>query len=164
MQHRSAEKQFQTWYDEYADVLFRFCFSKTSNRESALDLTQETFTRLWDQLVEQRHIENPRALMYTIARNLIIDHYRKKKTDSLDAITESGIEFGREASAEDEVAYADALSAINALPEQYREVVYLRYVEELKPREIADITGESVNIISVRITRGMKALREALHE
>ena len=115
--------------------------------------------RVWDTLHSGKHIENPRALIYTIARNLIIDHYRKKKPDSLDVLHDAGIEFGEKAQAENSTAYNDALRVINTLPEVYREAVYLRYVEELKPREIAEITGETVNVISVRITRGMQEFR-----
>lgn len=162
MQKAKAEQQFQGWYEEFSDPLFRFCFSKTSNRETALDLTQETFARLWDEVVKGKDIAHPRALLYTIARNLITDHYRKKKSDSLDTLLEAGAEFGLPARAEVDVAYSEALHAINELDEVYREAVYLRYVEELPPREIADITGESVNVISVRITRGMQQLREHL--
>lgn len=162
MQKPNLYAWFDTCHEEYGDAIFRFCLAKTSRREVALDMTQEVFMRLWDEARGGKHIAHPRALAYTIARNLIIDFYRKKKTDSLDTLIEGGLEFGESASAETKSAYQEALEAINSLPEQYREAVYLRYVEELPPREIANIIGESVNVISVRITRGMRALRSRL--
>ncbi len=53
--------------------------------------------------------------------------------------------------------------AMKSLEPIYREVVYLRYVEELTPKEIAEILGETANVISVRINRGVGLLREKLH-
>lgn len=158
----NASAWFDECYEEYADALFRFCFVKTSNRDIALDLSQEIFIRLWDQLVEGKAIENPRAFLYTVARNLVIDYYRKKKSDSLDALDEAGRQFEAGDSSSVTAEYREALAAINRLPEPYREVVHLRYVEDLPPREIALILGESVNTVSVRITRGMQELRSGM--
>lgn len=162
MRKVDAEQLFQICYGEYADALFRFCVMKTSNREVALDLSQETFVRFWGELRAKRHIEKPRAFLYTIARNLVIDHYRRKKTGSLDALEEHSGEFGEAPRSEEASAYREALGAIGTLPPEYRDAVFLRYVEEMKPREIAEITGEPVNVISIRITRGMKELRSRL--
>ncbi len=162
MQQGTREQWFETVYGDYADAIFRFCLAKTSSRDVALDLSQEVFTRLWDQLALDKAIDNPRAFLYTVARNLVIDHYRRKKHDSLEVLADAGVEFGKEASAADESSYREALAHLEKLEEPYREAVYLRYVEELPPRDIAEITGESVNVISVRITRGMKQLRNSL--
>ncbi len=52
---------------------------------------------------------------------------------------------------------------IKSLEPMYREAVYLRYVEELTPKEIALVLGETTNVVSVRINRGVKMLREKLH-
>ena len=153
---------FNECYDCYADSIFRFCLVKVSNREIALDITQETFTRLWDMIRNDKEIQHPRALLFTIARNAITDFYRKKKEDSLENVLAAGVEPAASATAEEEADYTIALEAIQNLEEPYREAVYLRYVEELPPREIARATGEPVNVISIRITRGMKQLRAAL--
>lgn len=158
----NVEKWFNECYDAYADSIFRFCLVKVSNRELALDLSQEAFTRLWDMLRAGKEVEQPRALLFTIARNAITDYYRKKKEDSLDAMSETGFEPEEAATAEVHAEYTEALSTINELEEPFREAVYLRYVEELPPREIARITKNPVNVVSIRITRGMKQLREVL--
>lgn len=160
--NNTVDDWFNECYDCYADSIFRFCLVKVSNRDVALDLTQETFTRLWDMIRTDKDISHPRALLFTIARNAITDHYRKKKTDSLEAVMAAGTEPAAAASAETDADYALARDAIQELDEPYREAVYLRYVEELPPREIARATGEPVNVISIRITRGMKKLRAAL--
>jgi DNA-directed RNA polymerase specialized sigma24 family protein len=66
---------------------------KVSSREIAQDLTQEVFMRFWQTLRDGEKAYNERALLYTIARHLVIDWYRKKKESSLDALDEQGIEF-----------------------------------------------------------------------
>ncbi len=162
MQKHPQEEQYTEWYHEYHEALFRFCLLKVSRRDVALDLTQESFMRLWDEVREGKHVAHPRAFLYTVARNLIIDYYRKKKSDSLDTLVDEGVELGAEADSEERSSYHEAVTAIHALSPQYREVVYLRYVEGLPPRDIADIVHESVNVVSVRLTRGMKELRDQL--
>ncbi|MEK7642115.1 MAG: RNA polymerase sigma factor, partial [Patescibacteria group bacterium] len=87
---KSAEKAFNEIYAAHADALFRFCLVKVSDRERALDLTQDTFTRFWQRLVEESEtIDKPKTFLFAIARNAIIDWYRKKKSVSLDAMTDA---------------------------------------------------------------------------
>lgn len=158
-----AEQWFTACYGEYADAIFRFCLAKTSNRDVALDLSQESFTKLWDHVRGgSRDIGNPRAFLFTIARNTVTDYWRKKKTDALDPMLEAGAEPAAPDATPLEAEYREALALIDTLDEPYREAVYLRHVEELPPRDIADILGEEVNTVSIRITRGMKQLRERL--
>jgi RNA polymerase sigma-70 factor, ECF subfamily len=156
-------------YEKEADAIFRFCLLRTSDREIALDFTQDTFMRFWNSLVLEKDIKNPRTFLFTIARNIIIDWYRKKKSLSLESLMENAAE-GRSSfvlAALDNVetsAEADFLvRKIRELPEPYSNAVYLRCVEELKPREISEILGESANVISVRISRGLEQLRNMLH-
>lgn len=162
MRTDGIEKWFSDCFNEYSDGIFRFCLVRVDSRDVALDVTQDTFARFWDYMREGRAITNPRALLFTIARNRIIDEYRRHTTDSLDAHTELETSHVEAPSQENEHMYQEALNAIKRLPEPFREVVFLRYVEEMKPKEIAAIIGEKENIISIRITRGMKILRESL--
>lgn len=163
------KKQITTLYANESDAIFRFCFFRTSDKEVALDLTQDTFVRFWDVLSRgEQKIENERAFLFTIARNLITDWYRKKKTLSLDALAEkadSDVELfmldtapREDIELQHEARYL--LERLQELEPLYQQVVYLRYVEDLKPKEIAEILGESVNSISVRIHRGIKQLRK----
>jgi RNA polymerase sigma factor (sigma-70 family) len=162
-------QQFQEIYDAESDAVFRFCLLRTSDRELSLDLTQEAFMRYWNTLCRERQIKNSRAFLFTVARNLVIDWYRKKKSVSLDALFPEGGEdkSGLFSSGENEVEIgAEAgylIREINALDEIYRDVVYLRYVEGLKPQEIGEVLEVSANVVSVRINRGIKILREKLH-
>lgn len=157
--------QFLSAYDAHGDAIFRFCVLKVSNRELAQDLSQEVFMRYWQAIRKGEQFQNERAYLYTLARNLVIDWYRKKKESSLDALAEAGIEFKGDTSKSitDSAEAREALEVIEQLEEGDREVLLLRFVEGFSPKEIAALSGESANAISVRIHRALKKVQEHLH-
>lgn len=168
MKREILKEEFVKIYTKESDALFRFCVLRCPNRDTALDLTQETFMRLWDMLSRGEKIDNARALLFRIVRNLLIDWYRKKKALSLDAIEEEENEHISIVLRVDETIQIESearyvLEKIQELDEIYREPVYLRFVEEMKPQEIAQALGQSPNTISVRINRGLAQLRKLLH-
>lgn len=159
-----GEKAFLAAYDAYADAIFRFLTMKISDREIARDLTQETFTRAWDFCVEGGEIRDWKPFLYRTAYNLVVDTYRKKRSVSLDAlIDDQGFAVLDEAASEKTTITRAEMSrvrrAIDELDETYRDILLLRYVEDLPPKDIARITGLSENVISVRIHRGVEKLR-----
>lgn len=163
------KKRFTVIYNQESDSLFRFCLVRVSDRERALDLTQEVFTRLWSSISVGKTVENPRALLYRMARNLIIDWYRRVKSVSLESLSRDADD--REFDVPDERATLEVeigvdarrvLRMLDSLEPQYREVIYFRYVEDLSPQNIAEILGLNANTVSVRITRGMEALRRLM--
>jgi len=165
---RTSEDDFKKVYDSLSDAVFRFCLSRISDREQALDITQETFLRFWNELSKNKPIKNRQAFLFTVARNLIIDSYRKKKSLSLESVLTHDAEDKHESLAFDAhiEAYAEAenlVRHINALDDIYRDAVYLRCVEEMKPKDIAVVIGQSVNVVSVRISRGLSLLRKLMH-
>ncbi len=87
---KSHKETFITLYKSESDKLFRYCWMRISSREQAIDTVQESFMKLWDALEKCRkdgtQIESQRAMLFAIARNLIIDWYRKKKSISLDVL------------------------------------------------------------------------------
>lgn len=147
-------------YDAHADILFRHCYFKLSDREAALDVTQETFTRVWERILDNEEIKNMRAFLFRIANNLIIDRYRKKKTYSLDALRDDGFDIADESPRlADMLDGKRALALVKTLESSYRDVIILRYVDDLSLSEIADILNLTENAISVRIHRGIKQLQ-----
>ncbi|MES2668331.1 MAG: sigma-70 family RNA polymerase sigma factor [Patescibacteria group bacterium] len=165
MDQEETKAYFLQIHDAYADDIYRFCLLKVSSRELAQDLTQEVFTRFWQALREGTVMRSERALLYTVARNLVIDWYRKKKESSLDVITEQGVEFAGDSAGEVmlEAEMQEALRVVKELDEPSRDVILMRYVEGLSPREIATVTGESANAVSVRLNRAMKKVRQLMH-
>lgn len=153
-----VEKEFLSVYDAHADALFRYCWRRVYNRELARELMQEAFTKSWQYLAEGKQVKNLKAFVYHTATNLIIDHHRKKKDESLEAMEEGAhaVATAHALNWNDVIDAKALLKKIEEIDEPYREALRLRYIDELTPKEIAAICGESVNVISVRITRAKK--------
>jgi RNA polymerase sigma-70 factor (ECF subfamily) len=165
------EARFLKAFEEYNDALFRHAFLRVSNREKAIDLVHDTYTKVWSYLKNGYEVENFRPFLYKVLNNLIIDEYRRRKESSLDALLEEdGMHEGSfeelsESTAEALAATIDgkkAFELLETLPDQYREVIILRFVDQLGPREIGVLIEESENVVSVRIHRGLKLLRQTI--
>lgn len=164
----NLNEYFRESYEEFSDAIFRYCYFQTGKREKALDLTQDTFINTWEYLVSGKEVENLKAFLYRVARNLIIDYRRKKKSESLDLLQEKGFDIAEqenELKIREEVFDIEvAIETINELSDKYREVILLRYVEDISVKEIANILKENENNISVRIHRGIEKLKKILDE
>jgi RNA polymerase sigma-70 factor (ECF subfamily) len=165
--------RFENAFEEFSDELFRHAYLRLSERERARELVQETFLKTWEYLERGNSIGNMRAFLYQTLRNLIIDEYRKKKAVSLDEMLLDDDDERVEAnvprdetdafeSAMDRFDGARAFHALGTLPDPYREVLSHRFISGLTIGEISDIIGESENVVSVRIHRGLKKLRALL--
>lgn len=174
MQQETAET-FAKAFDSYADELFRHASLRLSNRERALEIVQEAFLKAWQYVSRGEEVRDMRAFLYRTLRNLIIDEYRKHKSVSLDDMleTDDGSQMESMLLADDEDALENAfvrfdasraLEAVRALPEPYREVIVLRYIDSLSIAEVAERIGESENVVSVRIHRGLKKLRSLMED
>lgn len=164
---KEIKQNFERIYSDESDAIFRFCLTRVSNREQALDITQETFLRLWQSLTAQKEILNNRAFLFTVAHRLIIDWYRKKKSISLESIMykegESESNIVDEKTVNSLGMHAEGrhlLEKIDELGPTYRDPLYLHFVEDLSPGEIGHILGISANATSVRINRGLAELRK----
>lgn len=152
-------------YEEYADSIFKFCLVKLSHRDQALDAVQEVFARTWEYMCADKDIGNIKSFLFTTAYHIIVDSYRKKKTQSLDELSEEGFDM-----ADDRgdvpllsVDSEKVLKAVEKLDANYRDIIIMRYINEMFPKEIAEITGLSENVVSVRIHRGLEKLRTILN-
>lgn len=166
--HAKIEQVFLKCYEEHHDALFRFSFFQTSNREVALDILQETFTRTWIYLKDGKKIDNLKAFLYKVAKNLIIDHRRKKKSYSLEAITDTGVDFQSEKDEVDAAIQqsdqAFVLAELQHLDDDHREILLLRYMNEMSIKEIADTLGLTENHVSVKIHRAVEKMKDRLQD
>lgn len=159
---------FEKIYGSESDAIFRYCLVRVSDREQAIDITQEAFLRLWQSLQKGEDIKNNRAFLFTITHRLIIDWYRKKKSFSLESLMSQ--DEGNEHDVVDDKTSGDQILSgaegrylvekMNELHPSHRDPVYLRYVEDLSPPEIGEILGISANAASVRINRGLEELKQ----
>lgn len=165
------EDRFLKAFDEYADALFRHAVYRLSDRERAVELVHDTFTKAWGYLRDGHEIESYKSFLYKVVNNLIIDEYRRRKETSLDAIlAEEGVDEGafselRGGSIEEVTFSMDAkkaLELIGELPVVYREVITLRYVDGLGPKEISELIEETENVVSVRLHRALRLLRDRI--
>ncbi len=166
MSSKAQGEKFLAFYENEVDALFRFVFFRVNDDELAKDIIQETFLKMWKTLSSSREIENERAFLFRIARNLVIDHYRKTKEYSLDNLIEEGFDVSDDNVLPIEIAIDRdiALELLQSLPEKYCDVVWLRMVEEWSVKDIAEFSCETENVVSVRIHRGLKLWREVVRE
>lgn len=161
----TMKDEFLKAFEEYGDAIFRFCIVKTSNKELAEDLTQETFMRFWRALADGKKMRNSRSFLYTIANHLIIDWYRKKKTTSLDSRMEAGFQPTEEKGDDtgEPAEYKEALESMQGLSEGDKEILLLRHIEGLPPKEIGKVLDIPANVASIRIHRATKRLKKKMN-
>lgn len=167
MPNHTDQQSFLQAYDELADALFRHCYFRLYDRDKARDAVQETFLRAWAYLASGGKVKNIKAFLFQTARNYIIDEHRKaahRRHPSLEEIKESGQEPGYDPriSLAEHVDVARILDICKTMEPSYRDVLVWRYIDGLLPRDIARLTGESTNIISVRLNRAVKRLQSVL--
>lgn len=163
------EQAFTEAYEAFADPIFRHCAFRLFHRERAKEIMQETFVRAWEYVAQGKDIENVRAFLYRTANNLVVDEIRQrisKPLQSLDALEEAGFEPGDDASDAHAMAAAVDIGrirdALTQVDEPYRAALVMRYIDGLQPAEIAMVTGESANVISVRLNRGVAKLKTVI--
>lgn len=155
----------------YQFRLARYLFYVTGRRENVEDLAQETWLRVLERGTQFDGRSRFEPWLFSIARNLAFDQFRKRRMLSLDAdvTSEPGESIPQEivatnhpspflaaARSEDATRLAAAMDLLEPI---YREALLLRFQEELSLQEIAEVTGAPVTTISSRIYRGLAALR-----
>ena len=143
--------------EEQYDKIYRYCYFKLHSRELAEDVTQETFLRY---LRHYNCITMASALkcLYTIARNLCVDEYRKPKMESIDeSISDNTME-------EMVITNFTVRAALSMLPPDEQELLLLRYVNEVPVSTLAKIYGLSRFAIHRKLTSASNRFREELRK
>lgn len=146
-------------YDTYADDIFRYLFVHVRDRELAEDMTADTFTRAWKS-IDKFDFSQPRPWLYKIARNILTDHWRRKKTEAMgDQETVSDVDITQEV--ERRLDKQRVRGALNQLPEPMKSVVTLRFLSGYSAKQTADSLGLSeanVRVIQYRALKRLKGL------
>jgi len=122
--------------DEQYDKVYRYCYFRVKNQHLAEDITQETFLRFFESS-SYRDTGRPLAYLYTVARNLCIDEFRKVHTEELkEEIVQNGFE---DAVVEKENLY----QAMATLNKEEQELMLLRYVNEVSLADLSKMYGKS---------------------
>jgi len=164
MQEPVENREFLQAYNDLADPIFRHCYFRVFDREKAKDIMQDVFLKTWKYIADGNNIENIKAFIYKIANNLIIDNSRKKNTESLDDLKEKGFDVGenKKQILENKIDASHIIIVANQLSQDYKEVIIMRYLEGLGPKEISEILGLTETNVSVCINRGIKELKKLL--
>lgn len=142
--------------NEHYDKIYRYCYLRVSNRETAEDLTQETFLRYLEH-PQYHNIDKTLQLLYTIARNLCKDEYRRQKTEEIPEETAS------DENIEESVITDYALSeALQKLSPEDREIILLRYINDVPIGVIANIYSISRFALNRRIKKILAELHNEL--
>ena len=153
-------------YDIYIDDIYRFIFYKVGQREVAEDLTEDTFFKAWQKLDSFSQTKHPfSSWLYRIAKNTVIDYFRKERVN----IEELQIDIADEKvdtkkHTEQYFNQQHLQEALSKIPEKQREVVVLRYVNELSHKEISEVLDKSEVAVRSLLSRGMAKLKEIMKE
>lgn len=159
------ETAFGKLYDKYVASIYRYIVWRVASPDTAHDLTAEVFLKAWQHLISsEKEIENFKAWLYRIAANLVIDHYRKKAHDYL-SLDETAWEnmVDRSFNLEDEISQREDAKviyrAMELLSAEQKDLLFMKYGDDLSVKEIAQITGKSTGTIRVALHRAVKALK-----
>ncbi len=159
---------FTVLYEAYFTPPYRYIYFRVSDESDAADLTQESFLKAYESF--PRYVssgKSPLAFFYTVARNCIIDHYRKKKTVRADDEFFEGIPDDSE-NAEAMAAMKDdgrsLRQKIAKLPQDQQDALVLRFIDGLSSSEIATILGKSEVAVRQLQSRGLRILRSMMKE
>ena len=170
---RKGDKDaFKEIYKIYSDRIYRFIFFRLISEEETQDLLQETFLRLWNYLKnKENEIKSLNALTYKIARNLIAEFYRKRSSQISEEIDLEEVEFKTEdknnVGVEKELDIKIDIKLIktklkNLKNEEYREVIEMKFLDQLSHKEIAEVLEKTEQNVRVILHRAIKKIREEI--
>jgi RNA polymerase sigma-70 factor (ECF subfamily) len=170
--HRRDPELLDRLIEQYQYRLFRYLVHLTGNRERAEDFFQETWVRVLERGHQYEGKWKFETWLFAIARNLVIDWHRRKKPASLNELMEPGEESAPfEPAAPEESPLVQAMqrqeestvqASLARLPAIYREVLLLRFQEEMQLEEIAAVTSIPLSTVKSRLYRGLEGLRGVL--
>jgi RNA polymerase sigma-70 factor (ECF subfamily) len=165
------EKAFSAIYDLYINKIYRYIYFKVPNELDAEDLTSNVFLKMWHYLnsAGAREISNLNAFLYKIAHNLVIDYYRAKNEDILNIeaeilaqIQDKNNDLGQKIAINSDLE--QILKALPGLKKEYREIILLKYVEELSTKEIAEVLAKKRGAVRILLHRALNTLKKIINE
>lgn len=156
MVESSLEKQIADYVIRYKENIYRLAFSYVKNTDDALDIVQES---IYKSLSSKDSLKNPNYIktwFYRIVVNTSMDLLRKQK--KLVVVDDETL-FSYDIGTIDNYPNIDLQRALESLPDNYRSIIVLRYFEDLKIEEIAEILNENVNTVKTRLYKSLEKLR-----
>jgi len=162
-------EEFDVIYIRYSDKVYRYLYFQTRDPYLAEDITAEVFLRTWKNWKKIKH-DFIQALLFKIAKNILIDYWRKqknKKEFSLETSMEEGFDPSYDEDLIEKIHKDDSIKdvqkALSLLPDNLKEVVILRFMEELSAKEAAEILNTTEGNIRVLQYRALIKLKEVFN-
>jgi RNA polymerase sigma-70 factor (ECF subfamily) len=159
-----SREKYTEVYDQYAGRIYQFIYYKTYHKETAEDLTSQTFLRALEKL----HYYNPEkgsmsAWIYQIARNLVTDHYRAKKhTVDIDDVWDLAGSQNVELDLQHKEQLEELRKVLKKLSSEHRDILIMRIWQDLPYKEIAQIIGKTEGACKMMFSRIIARLRKEL--
>lgn len=172
---KGDNKAFDKLLARYQSKIFNYILFVVRNQELAEDLFQETFVKAIVTIQQGRYTADGRfgAWITRIAHNLVIDSFRQERNENTVSNDESEVDLFNNADLCDdnvevqmvnEQTLTDVRRLIDALPDNQREVIYMRFYQDLSFKEIAEITGVSINTALGRVRYAIMNMRRIAQE
>jgi RNA polymerase sigma-70 factor (ECF subfamily) len=159
---KGETEAFGVLYDRYLDPIYRFIYYKTFAKETAEDLTSDTFHKALKKINSfDAEKGNFSSWLYRIARNSVIDYYRTNKSAlPLDDVFDVGVDE-RTSETLDAISQLEKVTAyLQTLNAKQREIITLRIWEDRSYKEIAELVGGSEDSVKMAFSRSIRDLRE----
>lgn len=155
---------FGLLYDRYQPQIYRFIYLKVSHREEAEDLCHQVFLTAWQNIRNYKNRGFPfSAWLYSITKNKITDYYRINKISiNIENIQLEDFKNNNEKKLDEKIDSEKIKKAIKELAQKEQDIVIMRFIEELSPKETAKILNKSEISIRVIQHRTIKKLKKIL--
>ncbi len=152
---------FSEIYKLYVKKVYRYCKFNTYDEQTAQDICQESFVRAWKKIQDFKMDSNwsIQAFLFTIARNLIIDRSRGKKEFALENYEHIETNEDLYESIDREMHVKNVQEGLRKLDEVDRQIIILRYFEDMDGKEVAKVLGIKDGALRVRQHRAMEKLK-----
>lgn len=172
---KGVNKAFDELLSRYQSKLFNYIYFVVRNQELAEDIFQETFVKAIVTIQQGRYTADGKfgAWLTRIAHNLVIDSFRQERNENTVSNDESEVDLlnnvdlcddNVEMQMINDQTLADVRRLVDALPDNQREVVYMRFYQDLSFKEIAEITGVSINTALGRMRYAILNMRRIAQE
>jgi RNA polymerase sigma-70 factor (ECF subfamily) len=173
MELRDRQRRFDAFYLEHRQALHAFFLGHTSDPEQALDLLQECFLRVWrnQSSMESLPPERQRFWLFSVARNLVVDHYRRRAAgqaaqDTLDTRAAATPQWADppELALVDQEGVRELDRAIRRLPDDLRVALVLQVVGGQTSAQIGEALGQPAATVRYHLAQARARLADALRE
>lgn len=165
-----TQSKFEKCYFDLKDQVYWYIYKKVENNVIAEDIASDVFMKLLSNpnILEERDTNGLRAWLLTVARNSVIDHYRSSKVKKSVTVEPEIFEIFSSDDGEflEELITNERsrtlIDAIEQLSNEEKELIYLRYRDNMPFEEIAQITGKTVGSVKMKVYRSIEKLKDLI--